>query len=44
MLKQSICEINDIINGVPTKIKGFLIVATYIFCGIYAMNVELILK
>ena len=41
---QSICEINDIINVVPTKIKGFLIVAIYIFCGIYAMNVELILK
>lgn len=37
---QSICEINDIIDGVPTKIKGFLIVATDIFGGIYAMNVE----
>lgn len=36
----SIAEINKIENGIPTKIKGLLIVATDIFGGMYAMNTE----
>lgn len=35
----SICEINEIRDGYPERIKGFLIVATDIFGGMYAMNV-----
>lgn len=36
----SIAEINRIEDGIPTKIKGLLIVATDIFGGMYAMNTE----
>lgn len=37
---QGICQVNEVKNGTPTKIKGFLIVATDIFGGIYAMNID----
>ena len=37
---QSICEINNVVNGIPNTIRGTLIAATDIFGGMYAMNVE----
>lgn len=37
---QSIIQINDVKNGKPTRLKNFLIVATDIFGGLYAMNIE----
>lgn len=35
----SICKINAIKGGVPTKIRDMLIVGTDVFGGIYAMNI-----
>lgn len=36
----SICKINAVKNGVPTKITNMLIVGNDIFGGIYAMNIS----